>query len=132
MGTIGSEEKDIIRPAIENAQTKNTIVKGPFPADGFFGQGYESKFDAVLGMYHDQVLVPFKSLAMGSGTNFTAGLEVVRASPDHGTAMHLAGKGKADATSMRNALYTAIDVYHARKGYDEMTKDPLKKQKEKS
>jgi 4-hydroxythreonine-4-phosphate dehydrogenase len=132
MGSIGSEEKDVIRPAIENAQTKNTIVKGPFPADGFFGQGYESKFDAVLGMYHDQVLVPFKSLAMGSGTNFTAGLEVVRASPDHGTAMHLAGKGKADATSMRNALYTAIDVYHARKGYDEMTKDPLKKQKEKS
>ena len=83
-------------------------------------------------MYHDQVLVPFKSLAMGSGTNFTAGLEVVRASPDHGTAMHLAGKGKADATSMRNALYTAIDVYHARKGYDKMTKDQLKKQKEKS
>jgi 4-hydroxythreonine-4-phosphate dehydrogenase len=132
MGTIGSEEKDSIRPAIENAQNKNTIVKGPFPADGFFGQGYESKFDAVLGMYHDQVLVPFKSLAMGSGTNFTAGLEIVRASPDHGTAMHLAGKGKADATSMRNALYTAIDVYHTRTGYDEMTKDPLKKQKEKS
>ena len=132
MGTIGSEEKDIIRPAIENAEHKNTIVKGPFPADGFFGQGFESKFDAVLGMYHDQVLVPFKSLAMGSGTNYTAGLEIVRTSPDHGTAMHLAGKGKADATSMRNALYTAIDVYHARKGYDEMTKDPLKKQKEKS
>jgi 4-hydroxythreonine-4-phosphate dehydrogenase len=132
MGTIGSEEKDSIRPAIENAQNKNTIVKGPFPADGFFGQGYESKFDAVLGMYHDQVLVPFKSLAMGSGTNFTAGLEIVRASPDHGTAMHLAGKGKADATSMRNALYTTIDVYHTRTGYDEMTKDPLKKQKEKS
>jgi 4-hydroxythreonine-4-phosphate dehydrogenase len=132
MGTIGREEKDSIRPAIENAQNKNTIVKGPFPADGFFGQGYESKFDAVLGMYHDQVLVPFKSLAMGSGTNFTAGLGIVRASPDHGTAMHLAGKGKADATSMRNALYTAIDVYHARTGYDEMTKDPLKKQKEKS
>ena len=132
MGTIGSEEKDVIRPAIENALHQNAIVKGPFPADGFFGQGFESKFDAVLGMYHDQVLVPFKSLAMGSGTNFTAGLEIVRTSPDHGTAMHLAGKGKADATSMRNALYKAIDVYHARKGYDEMTKDPLKKQKEKS
>ena len=132
MGTIGSEEGETIRPAIEKAQHKDAVVKGPFPADGFFGQGFESKFDAVLGMYHDQVLVPFKSLAMGSGTNFTAGLELVRTSPDHGTAMHLAGKGKADATSMRNALYTAIDVYHARKGYDEMTKDPLKKQKEKS
>lgn len=132
MGTIGSEEQEIIRPAIQKVQYKDAVVKGPFPADGFFGQGYESKFDAVLGMYHDQVLVPFKSLAMGSGTNFTAGLELVRTSPDHGTAMHLAGKGKADATSMRNALYTAIEVYHARKGYDEMTKDPLKKQKEKS
>lgn len=132
MGTIGSEEQDIIRPVIEKAQHKDAVIKGPFPADGFFGQGFESKFDAVLGMYHDQVLVPFKSLAMGTGTNFTSGLEIVRTSPDHGTAMHLAGKGKADATSMRNALYTAIDVYHKRKGYDEMTNDPLKKQKEKS
>ncbi|MBL6659792.1 MAG: 4-hydroxythreonine-4-phosphate dehydrogenase PdxA, partial [Cryomorphaceae bacterium] len=132
MGTIGTEEREIIRPAIEKAQNNGAIVKGPFPADGFFGQGFESKFDAVLGMYHDQVLVPFKSLAMGSGTNFTAGLDIVRTSPDHGTAMHLAGKGKADATSMRNALYTAIDVHHARQAYDEMTKDPLKKQKEKS
>lgn len=131
MGTIGKEEQDIIAPAIAKAQQKDAIVKGPYPADGFFGQGFDRRFDAVLGMYHDQVLVPFKALAMGSGTNFTAGLSAVRTSPDHGTAMHLAGKGNADENSFRQALFTAIDIVHRREAFDEMTKDPLKKQKEK-
>jgi 4-hydroxythreonine-4-phosphate dehydrogenase len=131
MGTIGKEEQDIIAPAIEAAQSKDAIVKGPYPADGFFGQGFDTKFDAVLGMYHDQVLVPFKAIAMGSGTNFTAGLSTVRTSPDHGTAMHLAGEGKANENSFRQALFSAIDIVHRRSMFDEMTKDPLKKQKEK-
>lgn len=131
MGTIGKEEQEIIEPAIAKAQSKDALVKGPYPADGFFGQGFDRKFDAVLGMYHDQVLVPFKALAMGTGTNFTAGLSAVRTSPDHGTAMHLAGQGKADENSFRQALFAAIDIVHRRATYDEMTKDPLKKQKEK-
>ena len=130
-GTIGSEEAEIIKPAIEKAQSKSAIVKGPFPADGFFGQGFDRKFDAVLGMYHDQVLVPFKALAMGTGTNFTAGLSTVRTSPDHGTAMHLAGKGSASEHSFRASLFAAIDIVHKRSVYDEMTSNPLKKQKDK-
>lgn len=131
MGTIGVEEEEIIKPAIESASEIQAIVKGPFPADGFFGQGYDTKFDAVLGMYHDQVLVPFKALAMGRGTNFTSGLSVVRTSPDHGTAMHLAGKNKANEHSFRSALFTAIDVVNNRKAFDEMTANPIKKQNDK-
>lgn len=131
MGTIGIEEEEIIKPAIENARAVQAIVRGPFPADGFFGQGYDTKFDAVLGMYHDQVLVPFKALAMGRGTNFTSGLSVVRTSPDHGTAMHLAGKNKVNEQSFRSALFTAIDVVNNRKAFDEMTANPIKKQNDK-
>ena len=131
MGTIGSEEAEVIKPAIDNADVKGAIIRGPYAADGFFGQGYDKKFDAVLGMYHDQVLVPFKALAMGSGTNFTAGLTVVRTSPDHGTAMHLAGKNQADEGSFRSSLFTAIDIVNRRKVYDEITANPLKKQKDK-
>jgi len=131
MGTIGNEEQDIIAPAIAKSQSKDAIIKGPFPADGFFGQGFDMKFDAVLGMYHDQVLIPFKAIAMGTGTNFTAGLEVVRTSPDHGTAMNVAGNGVADEKSFRGSLFSAIDVFHQRTMYDEMTKNPLKKQKDK-
>lgn len=132
MGTIGSEEAEIIAPAIANSQKLGAIVKGPYPADGFFGQGYEERFDAVLGMYHDQVLIPFKSLAMGTGTNYTAGLSVVRTSPDHGTAMHIAGQGKADYASFQHAIFTAIETVQAQSQYDEMTANPLKKQKEKN
>ncbi len=132
MGTIGSEETEIIAPAIANSQKLGAIVKGPYPADGFFGQGYEERFDAVLGMYHDQVLIPFKSLAMGTGTNYTAGLSVVRTSPDHGTAMHIAGQGKADYASFQHAIFTAIETVQAQSQYDEMTANPLKKQKEKN
>lgn len=130
-GTIGTEEQEIIAPAIAAMQNKKSIVKGPFPADGFFGQGFESKFDAVLGMYHDQVLVPFKSIAMGGGTNFTAGLSAVRTSPDHGTAMHMAGKGCADEGSMRAAIFAAVDIWHRRTLHEEMLANPLKKQKAK-
>lgn len=132
MGTIGSEEVEIIAPAIANSQKLGAIVKGPYPADGFFGQGHEERFDAVLGMYHDQVLIPFKSLAMGTGTNCTAGLSVVRTSPDHGTAMHIAGQGKADHASFQHAIFTAIETVQAQIQYDEMTANPLKKQKEKN
>ena len=131
MGTIGVEEEEIIKPAIESANNIQAIVRGPFPADGFFGQGYDTKFDAVLGMYHDQVLVPFKALAMGKGTNFTSGLSVVRTSPDHGTAMHLAGKNEASENSFRSALFTAIDVVNNQKTFDEMTANPIKKQNDK-
>jgi len=131
-GTIGKEEQEVIQPAIAAAQKMDATIKGPFPADGFFGQGYEQKFDAVLGMYHDQVLVPFKSIAMGTGTNFTAGLNIVRTSPDHGTAMHLAGKGTAEHASFLSAIFTAIETVQARMGYDEMTANPLKKQKDKN
>ena len=131
MGTIGKEEQEIIAPAIAKSQSKDSIIKGPFPADGFFGQGFDMKFDAVLGMYHDQLLIPFKAIAMGTGTNFTAGLEIVRTSPDHGTAMNVAGKGVADENSFRGSLFSAIDVFHQRTMHDEMTKNPLKKQKDK-
>ncbi len=131
MGTIGEEEETIIAPAIDRAAKKlKATIRGPFPADGFFGQGHETRFDAVLGMYHDQVLVPFKSLAMGSGTNYSAGLPVVRTSPDHGTAMHLAGKNVADESSFRQALFMAIDIVKQRLVYQEMMKNPLQKQSE--
>tara|TARA_B100000925_G_scaffold258998_1_gene214253 strand:- start:2049 stop:3437 length:1389 start_codon:yes stop_codon:yes gene_type:complete len=132
IGTIGSEEAEIIAPAVANSQKLGAIVKGPYPADGFFGQGHEERFDAVLGMYHDQVLIPFKSLAMGTGTNCTAGLSVVRTSPDHGTAMHIAGQGKADHSSFQHAIFTAVETVQSQIQYDKMTANPLKKQKEKN
>ncbi|HAP71017.1 MAG TPA: 4-hydroxythreonine-4-phosphate dehydrogenase PdxA [Cryomorphaceae bacterium] len=132
IGTIGSEEAEIIAPAVANSQKLGAIIKGPYPADGFFGQGHEERFDAVLGMYHDQVLIPFKSLAMGTGTNCTAGLSVVRTSPDHGTAMHIAGQGKADHSSFQHAIFTAVETVQSQIQYDKMTANPLKKQKEKN
>jgi len=132
IGTIGSEEVEIIAPAVANSQKLGAIVKGPYPADGFFGQGHEERFDAVLGMYHDQVLIPFKSLAMGTGTNCTAGLSVVRTSPDHGTAMHIAGQGKADHASFQHAIFTAIETVQSQIQYSEMTANPLKKQRDKN
>jgi 4-hydroxythreonine-4-phosphate dehydrogenase len=98
---------------------------GPFAADGFFGSGAYSKFDGIMAMYHDQGLVPFKLLAFGKGTNFTAGLPIVRTSPDHGTGFDLAGKNKADPTSFRHALYSAIDLARNRKNYQEDHANPL-------
>jgi 4-hydroxythreonine-4-phosphate dehydrogenase len=124
-GLLGNEEKEVIIPAIEKAKQKGITALGPFAADGFFGAGRFSRFDAVLAMYHDQGLAPFKSLSMESGVNYTAGLPVVRTSPAHGTAFELAGKNEASPTSFRNALYLAIDVARSRKHYDEISSNPL-------
>jgi len=124
-GLLGSEEKEIIIPAIQQAKEAGITALGPYAADGFFGAGRFSQFDAVLAMYHDQGLAPFKSLSMDSGVNFTAGLPVVRTSPAHGTAYELAGKNQASATSFRNALYLAIDVSRKRELYREISANPL-------
>lgn len=123
-GLIGREESDIIEPAIKEANEKGIDAFGPYSADGFFGAGKYTHFDAVLAMYHDQGLIPFKSLDM-SGVNFTAGLKIVRTSPDHGTGYDLAGKNMADATSMNHALFMAIDVLRNRATTEEINKDPL-------
>lgn len=126
-GLLGTEENDIIKPAIQELAAKGIQAFGPYPADGFFGAGSYDSFDAVLAMYHDQGLAPFKTIALGSGVNFTAGLPIVRTSPDHGTAYDIAGQGKADENSMRQAVYTAIDVWRNRLNYDEPLKNPLPK-----
>lgn len=126
-GTIGLEDKEIIEPAIIEAKNNNVLVAGPFPADGFFGSKDFRKVDAILAMYHDQGLIPFKLLSFGSGVNFTAGLPIIRTSPDHGTGYNIAGKNKADAGSMRKALYLAKDLYFNRKRYNESGRDPIKK-----
>ena len=126
-GAIGSEEIQTIRPAVEEAKAKGMDVFGPYPADGFFGSGKFRDFDGVLAMYHDQGLVPFKTLAFGGGVNFTAGLSVVRTSPDHGTALDIAGQGKATADSFRAAAFLAREVSLTRQGYDEARANPLKR-----
>lgn len=123
-GLIGDEEKNIIIPAIEQANEQGVLAFGPYSADGFFGAGKYMHFDAVLAMYHDQGLIPFKSLDM-NGVNFTAGLDIVRTSPDHGTAYDLAGKNTANATSFMHALYTALDVLNNRAISADITKNPL-------
>jgi len=125
-GVIGKEEGDIILPAIETADKDGIIVKGPFAADGFFGSGTYSKFDAVLAMYHDQGLAPFKSLARDGGVNFTAGLPIVRTSPAHGVGYDIAGTGTADVSSFMSAIFMAIDIVKNRRIYEEMTKNPLR------
>ena len=126
-GLLGSEEKDIILPAIEELADKGIQAFGPFAADGFFGSGAYDHFDGVLAMYHDQGLAPFKTIALESGVNYTAGLPIVRTSPDHGTAYDIAGKGVADENSMRQAIFTAIDVFRNRQFYDEPLQNPLPK-----
>jgi len=125
-GLIGREEEDIIKPAIKEAK-HSMIVTGPYSADAFFARGYHDRFDAVLAMYHDQGLIPFKTLAPGDGVNFTAGLPVVRTSPDHGTAFDIAGKNKADASSFLRAIFECIDIIGRRNEYDEARKNPLRK-----
>jgi len=123
-GSIGNEEKTTIIPAIEKAK-ETMMAFGPYSADGFFGKNLQSQFDGVLAMYHDQGLIPFKTLAFGTGVNFTAGLDFVRTSPDHGTAYDIAGKQIADASSFREALYTAIDIYRRRELWAELSANPL-------
>ncbi|MBS1557655.1 MAG: 4-hydroxythreonine-4-phosphate dehydrogenase PdxA [Bacteroidetes bacterium] len=109
-GLLGSEENEIIKPVITDLKTKGKLIFGPFPADGFFGSGQHTKFDGVLAMYHDQGLVAFKTLDFSNGVNYTAGLPIVRTSPDHGTAYAIAGKNQADENSMRQAIYLACDI----------------------
>jgi 4-hydroxythreonine-4-phosphate dehydrogenase len=126
-GLIGKEELEIIKPAIAEARKNNMLVFGPYSADAFFARGQYEKFDAVLAMYHDQGLIPFKSLAIGEGVNFTAGLTGVRTSPDHGTAFDIAGKGIADHSSFVAATFECIEIIRTRKGYKEMRINPLRK-----
>ena len=123
-GLLGKEEQEIIVPAINKAKEQGIWAFGPYAADGFFGSSHFTHFDAVLAMYHDQGLIPFKTLDM-SGVNYTAGLNIVRTSPDHGTGYDIAGKNAADESSMRHALFMAIDVLRQRAEYDELTADPL-------
>ena len=110
-GLLGTEEQDIIIPAINEARERKIMAFGPYAADGFFGAGRFVKFDGILAMYHDQGLAPFKAIAMESGINFTAGLPFVRTSPDHGTGYDIAGRGEASPESMRSAIYAAIDIW---------------------
>ena len=126
-GLIGNEEETIIKPAIKEAKNNNMLVTGPFSADAFFARGYHRKFDAVLAMYHDQGLIPFKTLASGEGVNYTAGLPFVRTSPDHGVAFDIAGKDKADISSFVTALFECIDIINRRNEYDENRKNPVRK-----
>ena len=118
-GLLGKEEETIIRPVIKEFKDKGTMVFGPYPSDGFFGMMHQHKFDGVLAMYHDQGLIPFKTLAFDNGVNFTAGLPIVRTSPDHGTAYNIAGKNTADEGSMRAALFTAYDILSNKGGWEE-------------
>ncbi|HRI29389.1 MAG TPA: 4-hydroxythreonine-4-phosphate dehydrogenase PdxA, partial [Chitinophagales bacterium] len=124
-GLIGKEEELHIKPAIEKAKQQNMLVFGPFAADGFFGTHMHRQFDAVLAMYHDQGLIPFKSLSFGHGVNYTAGLPVVRTSPDHGTGYDIAGKNIASEESFRQAVFLALDIVRNRRNYAEMYANPL-------
>ncbi len=125
-GLLGNEEKDIILPAILDAKKEGIIALGPYPADGFFGSEDYRKFDAILAMYHDQGLIPFKLASFEKGVNYTAGLPYIRTSPAHGTAYSLAGEDKASPDSFRHALYLAIDIFKNREIYKEISKNPLK------
>lgn len=124
-GLIGMEEKNIIIPTIEKLQKEGMLVYGTYSADSFFARQHDKLFDCVLAMYHDQGLIPFKSFDRGMGVNFTAGLPIVRTSPDHGTAFDIAGKNKADATSFCEALFSCLDIINRRKGYAENTANRL-------
>lgn len=126
-GLLGKEEQESIIPALKELKNKGHLVFGPFPADGFFAAQSYRQYDAVLAMYHDQGLIPFKSIAFSDGVNFTAGLSAVRTSPDHGTAYDIAGKNIADETSLRQAIFTALDVVKNRQTADELAKNALKK-----
>ncbi|MEJ7560352.1 MAG: 4-hydroxythreonine-4-phosphate dehydrogenase PdxA [Pedobacter sp.] len=125
-GLLGSEEELVIIPAIQEAFDKGIICFGPYPADGFFGKGSFKQFDAVLAMYHDQGLIPFKTLAFSTGVNYTAGLKFVRTSPDHGTAYDIAGKNEADPSSFIEAIFSAIHIVKHRREQEELLKNQLR------
>ncbi len=124
-GIIGNEDKDFILPAIQKASGENKIIYGPYPADGFFGNATYKQFDGVLAMYHDQGLVPFKTISFNTGVNFTAGLNFVRTSPDHGIGYDIAGKNMANEDSFKRAIYAAIDICKNRKLYSKVSENPL-------
>lgn len=125
-GVIGNEETDVIIPALKLAEKEGICCMGPYPADGFFGSGHFNRFDAVLAMYHDQGLIPFKTISMDTGVNFTAGLPAIRTSPAHGTGYDIAGKNIASEESFRQAIYTACDIFNNRKCHAEISANPLK------
>jgi 4-hydroxythreonine-4-phosphate dehydrogenase len=125
-GLLGKEEIDIILPAIKHAKKEGIIALGPYPADGFFGSQDYRKFDAILAMYHDQGLIPFKLASFEQGVNYTAGLPIIRTSPAHGTAYALAGEDKASPVSFRQAMFLAVDIYKNRQTFEEISKNPLK------
>lgn len=127
-GTIGTEDEEIVKAVILEQKKSGNLVMGPYSADGFFGSGAYRKFDGILAMYHDQGLIPFKTISFGYGINYTAGLSIIRTSPDHGTAYDLAGKNSADPGSMRQAIYIAVDTFRRRKEYQEAKSQPIRKE----
>ncbi len=130
-GTIGEEDEKILKPIIQELFEKGILVYGPYSADSFFGSNGHRNFDAIIAAYHDQGLIPFKTLSFGKGVNYTAGLDRVRTSPDHGTAFEIAGKGEADPSSFKEAVFTGIQIYKNRTEYKDLIKNPLQKQKNK-
>ncbi len=126
-GVIGKEDQEVVSTVVEDLFSKGVLVAGPYAADGFFGSEMYKNFDAIIACYHDQGLIPFKTLAFGKGVNYTAGLNKIRTSPDHGTAFDIAGKGIADFESFREAIYLALDVYKNRCEYEESVKNAMKK-----
>ena len=131
-GTIGSEDQDVVAPAIKTLNAEGVQAFGPYPADGFFGSNDMHAFDGIMAMYHDQGLIPFKALSFQTGVNYTAGLPIVRTSPVHGTGLQIAGQDKADPTSFRNAVLLAKDIFRNRALYRDMTSDPLVSQDRKN
>ena len=125
-GVIGDEDDTVLRPTIENIRNNGKIVLGPYAADSFFGSGNYKSFDAVVASYHDQGLIPFKTLAFGQGVNYTAGLSKIRTSPDHGTAYEIAGKNLANESSFKEAVFAAIQIYKNREEYQLYAQNPLK------
>jgi 4-hydroxythreonine-4-phosphate dehydrogenase len=126
-GVIGNEDDTVLKPAIETIRNEGTLVYGPYPADSFFGSSNYKNFDAIIASYHDQGLIPFKTITFGEGVNFTAGLTKVRTSPDHGTAYEIAGQGIANENSFKQALYTGIEIFRRRKDFKKYNRNPLKK-----
>lgn len=130
-GVIGKEDEEIMKPTLEKLREKGELVFGPYSADSFFGSKNYKNFDAVIASYHDQGLIPFKTLSFGNGVNFTAGLSKVRTSPDHGTAFEIAGKNEANINSFKEAVFKGIEIFKFREEYAELTKNPLRKQRKK-
>jgi 4-hydroxythreonine-4-phosphate dehydrogenase len=131
-GVIGDEDDTVLKPTLDNIRNNGKTVFGPYAADSFFGSGNYKNFDVIIASYHDQGLIPFKTLAFGSGVNFTAGLNKIRTSPDHGTAYDIAGKNCASFESFKEAVFSAIKIYETRKEHQELTRNPLKIERRKS